>query len=208
MKEILLMCILVGPLSSVTNCGSAGINAQQPVAQQSALPTRPSGREWRPASYRELTVGKSTSGDMLRVFGKPHWSGPPGDQTKDEPNPEVWNEYEAGGDFPGKLTVVVDKRSGIIQGIDLYPESLSEEQAIKHFGDDYLTTRYDFDECLSDGESAPMYESPKGEFVSIEYRDRGIALSIGDGKRVNTISYVKGPIGGKVSRCNGEGNKN
>jgi hypothetical protein len=203
MKEIILICTLLGQLWSVADCRSAGVKAQQPVSKQSALATGVRGHDWHAATYRGLRVGKSTSADMLRVFGKPHWSGPPGDQTKDDPNPEVWNEYEAGGDFPGKLTVVVDKRSRIIQRIDLYPENLSKEQAIKHFGDGYITTRYDFDECLSDGESAPIYESPNGQFVSIEYRDRGVAVSLGHGERVDTISYVKGPIGATISRCKG-----
>jgi hypothetical protein len=203
MKEIILICTLLGQLWSVTNCRSASVKAQQPGPKQSVLAPGLRGRDWHAANYRGLRVGKSTSADMLRVLGKPHWSGPPGDQTKDDPNPEVWNEYEAGGDYPGKLTVVVDKRSRIIQRIDLYPKELSKEQAIKHFGDGYITTRYDFDECLSDGESAPMYESPNGQFVSIEYRDRGVAVSIGPGERVDTISYVKGPIGATISRCKG-----
>ena len=97
--------------------------------------------------------------------------------------------------------MVVDKGSGIIQRIDLYPEDLSVEQAIKYFGDDYVKTRYDFDECLSDGESAPMYESPNGEFVSIEYRGRGIAIAVNSDAKVNHINYVSKPIGALSSRC-------
>lgn len=138
---------------------------------------------------------------MLKILGKPNWSGAPGDQPKDDPNPEIWNEYETGGDFPGKLTVVVDKRGGIIQRIDLYPQELSEEQAIKHFGEGYVTTRYDFDECLSDGESAPMYESPNGQLVTIEYRSRGIAIALNYQGKVNHINYVSKPIGALSSKC-------
>lgn len=201
MKEMILICALFSQLSSVATCSFAPMRGQQSGAQESAPAALQPAHEWRAATYRGLRVGKSTSADMLRVFGKPHWSGPPGDQIENDPNPEVWNEYEAGGDFPGKLTVVVDKRSKIIQRIDLYPADLAEDEAIKHFGDDHITTRYDFDECLSDGESAPMYESPNGQFVSVEYRDRGIALNAGYGEKVNTISYVKGPIGAEFSKC-------
>ncbi len=201
MKEMILICTLLSQLSSVANCRFAAMKAQQPEAQHSASTTLQAGREWRAATYRGLTVGKSTSADILRVFGKAHWSGPPGDQPKDDPNPEVWNEYEGGGAFPGKLTVVVDKRSGIIQRIDLYPEDLTKEQAIKYFGDDYITTRYDFDECLSDGESAPLYESPNGEFISIEYRGRGIAIAVNYQGKVNHINYVCKPIGALSSKC-------
>lgn len=208
MKRILLIGTLLSQLLSGANCGLRGMKAQQPQLQQSASPTRQTAREWRVATYRGLTVGKSTSADMLRVFGKPHWSGPPGDQTKDDPDPEVWNEYEDVGDFPGKLTVVVDKRSGVILAIDLDPRNLSKKQAIEYFGDDYIVTRYAHDDCLGNGESAPVYESPDGPILDIEYRERGIAVSIGYGERVDTISYVKGPIGATFSRCKGKGNKN
>jgi hypothetical protein len=57
-------------------------------------------------------------------------------------------EYESGGEFPGKLTVILDERSGVTSGIDLYPENLSRDEAIKHFGNDYIIARYDFDQCF------------------------------------------------------------
>jgi hypothetical protein len=72
---------------------------------------------------------------------------------------------------------------------------------VKHFGPDYILTRYDFDECLGTEESAPMYESPNGSFRSVEYRKRGIAVSITEKGKVNTISYVSRPVGTRKSRC-------
>ncbi len=157
--------------------------------------------EWRAATYKGLTIGISTSADMLRVLGKPHWSGSPQGQTEDNPNPEVWNDYKIGGKLSGKLTVVVDKSSGTINSIDLYPENLSKEEAIKHFGENYIITRYAFDECLGDEESSPVYESPDGPLISIEYRERGIALSVDEQSTVTRISYVKEPLGTTESKC-------
>jgi hypothetical protein len=194
-----MLLILFSQLFVVTHCESPRSSKHTDGTRQSKEVAR--SREWRPATYRGLTVGKSTVADMLVILGKPQWSGPPGDQREDDPDPEVWNEYQAGGDFPGKLTVVIDKRSRIIQRIDLYPEDISKEQAIKYFGDDFITTRYDFDECLSNGESAPLYESPDGEFVSIEYRDRGIAIAVNEQGKINHISYVDKPIGAPSSKC-------
>ena len=109
--------------------------------------------------------------------------------------------YDSGGEFAGELTVVIDKRTNVILGINLNPESLSKDEAVKHFGPDYVLTRYNFDECLGDEESAPLYESANGPLREVEYRNRGIALSVNEDGKVNTISYVSKPIGRRESRC-------
>ena len=72
---------------------------------------------------------------------------------------------------------------------------------MKHFGSDYMLTKYDFDKCLGDEESAPVYESANGPLLEIEYRHRGIAISVTENGKVNTISYVSKPIGTAASKC-------
>jgi len=135
---------------------------------------------------------------MLRILGKPERS-----ELLEgaRSHKEIWHHYADAGDFPGELVVATDKRNGLIIGIWLYPEDLSKQKAIEHFGNDYLITKYDFDRCLGDGESAPLYESPSGEVTFIEYRQRGIALCTDYRGMVTDIRYVKGPIGDPFSRC-------
>lgn len=117
--------------------------------------------------------------------------------------------YDSGGVFPGELTVVINKDTGIVLAINLNPDSLSKADAVKYFGPDYILTRYDFDECLGNEESAPMYESPTGSLLEVEYRHRGIAISVDDDRgNVNTISYVSRPIGASSSRCKSSTEKN
>lgn len=177
-------------------------NPVQPQQVQRSVPNMPRTKtNWRAASYKGLTIGKSTRADMIRVLGDPQWSGSPGDQLANDPNPETWSEYESGGEFPGKLTVILDERSGVISGIDLYPENLSRDEAIKHFGNDYILARYDFDQCLGNEESAPLYESPDGQIVNIEYRARGIAVGIDQTGKVKQINYVSKPLGATESKC-------
>jgi hypothetical protein len=198
--RFILLCLLMGRLLSVATCQTNELQAQQSWNQQ---PISHISREWRAANFRGLMIGQSTREDMLHLLGQPQSSGPPDLQTEDELNPEIWNNYESGGELPGKLTVIVDARSSTILGIDLYPENLTREEAINHFGKDYITTRYDFDSCLSkdDGESAPLYESPTGSVTYIEYRARGIALGMNGMGKVDQISYIAKPIGATSSKC-------
>jgi hypothetical protein len=203
MNELIIFCVLLlGQSAGAASC-SAPVAQGKTHEQQVAANSQPSRGEWGAANYQGLVIGKATRADMLRVLGAPQDSGPPGDQSADVPASEEWNEYETSGELPGKLTVVVDKHSGLILGIDLYPENLSREAAIKQLGDDYVVTRYDFDSCLSknDGESAPLYESPNGQIEVLEYRQRGIAVGVNYQGKVDQIQYVSKPIGSTSSRC-------
>lgn len=164
------------------------------------VPTQERG--WRPAKFHTLVMGRSKRTDMLRLLGKPIWSGRPMGEPENDPTPEVWNDYDGGGEFPGKLSVVFRKRTGVIVSIYLYPAKLSKNEAIKHFGNDYVETSYDYDDCLGNEESAPLYESPNGKVRFIEYRTRGIALGLDDDpSKVRDISYLSGPLGAAASKC-------
>jgi hypothetical protein len=170
----------------------------------SAVASAPqAGRQWRPATYRGVTVGKSRVADMLRVWGKPKWSRT--SRREEDERQVTWTNYERAGEFPGPTTVVSDTRSGVVTRINFYPDRLAKEQAIAHFGSGYLVTRYAFDSCLDEEDDEPIYESPTGPLVSVEYRARGIAIAVGYKDLVTKISYVSGPIGSAQSRCQGKG---
>jgi hypothetical protein len=156
--------------------------------------------QWRPATLRGITVGKSKLANMLRSWGQPKWSRT--SRRGDEDDPQVtWTNYEKAGEFPGPTTVVSETRTGIITRINFYPDRLTKAQAIGHFGKGYVVTRYAFDSCRDEEDSEPIYESPNGPLVSVEYRARGIAISIGNNDMVTKISYVGGPIGSTKSQC-------
>lgn len=192
MKSVIVLCVLLFQMT--------------PLLQSSFLSRqRRNDREWRPGTHLGLTAGTSTRVDVLRVLGEPTRLDTPSDQTPNDPNPEVWYVYDRGGEFTGVLTVILDKRKDTVLRIDLTPDALTKDEAVKHFGADYIFTRYAFDDCLGDEESAPVYESATGPLLKIEYRNRGIAISVGNDGKVNTISYVSKPIGPSESRCNRAG---
>jgi hypothetical protein len=201
MRSIVVLFVLTVQLVNSLQCSSPSRHQQKQGEIQSVGNSVRRDREWRAGTYLGLTAGKSTRIDVLRVLGEPKRIDTPADQTRDEPNPEVWYVYDRGGEFAGDLTIVIDKRRDVVLRIDMNPDNLSKEDAVKHFGQDYIVTRYDFDDCLGNEESAPVYESANGSLREVEYRHRGIAISVDDNGKVNTISYVSKPVGAQQSRC-------
>ena len=202
MRQLVILHLLLAQALSVMSCHLSALQEQRPEAQQPVASDARGNREWRAATYRGLLIGTSTRADVLHVFGHPKRVDIPADQAKDAPNPEEWYVYNGGGEFTGTMTVVIDKRSEVILRIDLYPENLSREEAIRHFGNDYIMTRYEFCKGFEDEDSAPLYETPDGQFFSIEYRGRGIAIGLDNNGKAGIINYVSKPIGAQDSRCN------
>jgi hypothetical protein len=201
MKNFLIaLCALSIQLTLPGHYSFASSQKPEQTKQQTASSRSQNKREWRAATFLGLTVGKSNRLDMLRVLGEPKSVEVP-DQTGAEENLEAWYVYDRTEKIAGELTVVVDERTNIVLAIDLQPHNLSKVDAVKHFGPDYIVTRYAFDDCLGDEESAPLYESASGPILEFEYRQRGIAVSINEDGKVNTISYVSKPLGSPKSKC-------
>jgi hypothetical protein len=162
------------------------------TARQSAV--RPARKIWKPANFKGLIPGRARRAAMLRILGQP--------KRTERLKREIWYHYDSPlGAVQGDAVVMVDSRSQVIDGIYLSPDNLYKADAIRLFGPGYIITRYDFDNCLGDGESAPMYESSKGNLTYIEYRSKGIAISFDYNDEVIEIGYVKGAIGAKFSKC-------
>lgn len=154
---------------------------------------------WQPASYRGLTAGKSTKTDMLEIFGKPQR------EESDNEDPDAdqdWYFYDHMGEFPGEFTVAVDKQSGLVVMMFQLLVNVSREDVIERFGKDYVVTRYDFCPGFDYAESAPIYESERGDGSYMEYRSNGIAVLLDDFGVVHNISYLAKPVGySSKSQC-------
>jgi hypothetical protein len=178
-------------------------SSQQPaLSKTQTVSSQPHNKQvWRAGNYLGLTIGKSTRLDVLRILGEPKQLEKSLEQPGAEQNPEVWFIYDSTGKFPGELIVVIDERTDIVLRIDLNPHNLTKQDVVKHFGSDFIVTRYAFDDCLGSEESAPLFESPSGPVLEIEYRQRGIALSLTEDGKVDMISYVSKAVGSPKSRC-------
>jgi hypothetical protein len=163
------------------------------IVVHSAIPQAPASKSWSAASYRGLVMGKSTRADVYKVLGKPKFVG----REQDTGIPIM--TYEVTDPMPGILVVYVEKEQ--LNGMTLSPKKrLTKNEIIRLFGSDYIVVRYDSDECLSEGGSAPIYESPNGYIQHMEYRGLGLAINIHD-DQPDAIIYTYGPFGPPHSIC-------
>jgi hypothetical protein len=129
------------------------------------------------------------------VFGKPVREDFAGNSSED--GDEVWYIYDKGGEFAGQFTVIVEKGSGIVTAMILNPVGLSRKDVIEKLGDDYVTTRYDFCPGFDEAEAAPVFQSPTGTAIYLEYPSRGIAVLVDENGEVYDIRYLKRAVGFK-----------
>lgn len=181
--------------------GAAVLQTHYPGNAKSGERTMQISRKWQAATYRGLMMGRSTRADMIRVLGEPKWSEL---FDEDKSKPECWYHYDSGGEFPGEVVFNVDKSTGVILKMILHPKDLSLKEAIKRLGGSYVATRYEFCQGFDEEESAPLYENPSGQFRYIEYRKRGMALSIGNNDKVDFIVYLSEQIANSKCKKAGE----
>jgi hypothetical protein len=148
---------------------------------------------WKPAVYRNLVMGKSTRRDLLRLLGKPKFTAIPDGQSPTDRYQEVWYYYDLKGEITGELTAYIDKRNGLIRGLNVSPDKFSKADAIRLFGADYVETHYQFCQCREASDSAPVYETSAGNLAQLEYRSRGIAIQFHS--ETASIEYLDGPYG-------------
>jgi len=197
----ILICIGCVSLDSQAQHQEKKLNVNSNVQNQQ--------KKWQPATYKGLIMGTSTYDDMLRILGSPEDVVPSEKERKKDkkfensPLQEVWYYYNTDGEIPGKVIVGVNHRTKRIIRITIRPQdaNLSKEKVVEHYGNDYVITRYSLDDCLGDWDSAPIYESPDGQIKRLEYREKGISVSLGDKDVVNHITYESESPGSSESKC-------
>lgn len=158
-------------------------------------------RQWKAGTYRGITVGKSTATVLFQKWGKPKYIGHWESDNPKNPKFRLYH-YETKDALPGRLDskeesprrimVEVEIKTGKVISIDIWTTELSLSEAIELFGKDYIETRYKRCNCDPDYET-PLFESPDGDRLYIEYRSRGIAMRVDNGL-VKSIMFLDKPI--------------
>ncbi|MFN7944707.1 MAG: hypothetical protein U0Z53_05105 [Blastocatellia bacterium] len=195
--------IVTGSAASISRTGLSNLPAV--VVEQA----HQRDHQWKAATYRGITVGQSTAVEVLQKWGKPNWSGHWEWDNPKSPRFLLYR-YDSREQFIGTVTVEAETRTGKVTLIEISPDDLSLNQAIEKLGHDYIKTRYKSCPCKSDlDDESPVFESPDGPLLYIEYRSRGIALAANDNDIINSIIFVSKAIGLKssedckrVSKCN------
>ena len=172
--------------------GAALLAAGRGRAQQPPCSTE--ARVWCPATYRGLVMGRSTVDDAVRALGTPRAT-----VASPDGREPMWLGFDAAGDLPARVNVWADPETRVVTMIVLHPEGLTRDAAERHFGAGSVETRYAPDLC-AEGDVVPIHESPAGPLLQVEYRNRGIALSVADGQ-VHEILYLTRPVTQPRSSC-------
>jgi hypothetical protein len=167
----------------VLSCFAHDLSAQSKSSLRAASKT-----------YRGVTLGITTRQEVLRLFGKPST-----EYKMPLEKDRVEFRYLAPAGEPS-LTLYL--KNNVVDELEEYPASLTPEKAIEKFGPDFQRHRYSFDDCLSDGEGAPLFRDPKGQFEFIEYRHRNLYLQLRQYRNlVESIVLSSIPPGSLRSQC-------
>jgi hypothetical protein len=156
----------------------------------------PTSKQWNPATYHGLVVGKSTRAEVFKVLGKPKWVG----REQDTGVPIM--SYDVTNPLTGELEVYISK--GILDSMSLnLKENVSQKDIIRLFGHNYIVVHYAMDDCLDDGGAAPIYRNPNGPIKTMQYRDRGLVAYFvyNDDETVDAIIFTNKQYGRNHSLC-------
>ena len=106
--------------------------------------------------------------------------------------------YRDLGPVPGQVEIVAGTSDSVVEYVQVNPEPRLTMSTLRRIlGEDFIVTHYDWDMCLAEGGSAPLYRSESGPLRYFEYPHKGIAVT----DDLRWIEYLDKPVGPLRSRC-------
>jgi len=147
--------------------------------------------KWVTATYRGITLGKSTYKDLKQVFGKPRWEGE--NEEKDFENDsefEILLQYDNQGVGKEAANILIGEKTRIVKSIYYLPYPRTPEQeAIATFGSNYFERETGESICVWDnpkrGPSNRKLQYP----VMLVYPEKGMILGVDKHKTVMFVSF-------------------
>ncbi len=140
--------------------------------------------KWHVPTYQGLVLGKSRRASLVRKFGKPVWMGHPEDEYDNPVKSLIKYNFENVGGFKGETWVVMNRRTGVIIDVALYPSEdnrISRQQIVERYGSDFIERDDRLGPCPA-AKELRTYKQPekieplmflvyprKGMYVTIDY---------------------------------------
>ncbi|MEA2559836.1 MAG: hypothetical protein QOH06_1340 [Acidobacteriota bacterium] len=103
---------------------------------------------WKPGTYEDLVIGRSRSADVLRVLGKPMWTGHPEDEYDNPVESLLSYEYKNPAGFDGRITAVMKASSGKLIEVYVNPtDSIPLSTILERYGTDYVERDSELGPC-------------------------------------------------------------
>ena len=160
-----------------------------------AAPGQP--EDFRPASFRGLILGKTMLKDFEKRFGKPFYF------LRDKQGTD-WAYYEDIAELPGRVELIADSKTGIVETIDLTPkEHVALSRLPEIFKAKFRLVYFEEDRCKEGGlHEVPTFNPMYG--LTFWVADHlGIAVSP-NADSIKRIDYLSKPTGSKTQQCKGE----
>jgi hypothetical protein len=115
----------------------------------------------------------------------------------------LYLSYKDIGIVQGRVDVIVDPKSEVVLGLQIYPEKSTLKEVLQVIGPGSVETRWSWAVCDDEGleEFIPVFIDPGGELIGIEYRHLGIYIRPLDNGKVDYISYSSSPAGLDADPC-------
>jgi hypothetical protein len=198
---LLSFLALTGCSPSANRSSNTSIRQSQnePPASQAA-PGKQTNKKWTRAVFKGLTMGIDLRDKSIKILGKPTSSGDPQETDQDKKDPVIVDEYQDFDETYKNLLITSSRKTGTLYNIVAIPNDSSIEFVTGLFGSDYSRARYKLFECPGDSTTSNIIESLDGDLEYIEYREKGISISLNHNK-VEEILFVSRPVGLESARC-------
>lgn len=185
------------------NGDSDVISVETPTPIPSPVLKKKDGK-WQAAEFRTIKVGTDKREKVLKMFGKPVWTGDAPDETGlYETGTEIWDQYQNIDEMYGLVTFMSTIKDGKVFFIEAQVPSLPVEVVLQRFGDNYQRKEYVKKLCKEDDPESVVEVEGHGPYKSVYYiyPEQGIAIVTQNDVTVYAVQYRSNPVVPDDARC-------
>jgi len=160
-------------------------------ARQQRLKPADANEQWGPSQFHGLVLGKSTSADVIRAFGKPSWKGGVGElELRSDKEGEMQYEYSTAPGVDGYMRVIFGKRSGVVTVILQYPKHMTRADITAQFGSDVETGIAEMGPCPTAQERKTAKRFHHTLSTLLIYRKLGLWVDLNEDGSAFLVEYT------------------